>query len=258
MKSTLTILLTFLVSGAFAQQYSQVLSEVHLWNGSEITKDGTHQTRLLTEGSTVDMECFEMYGTTLLPGNDPPALHVNDEMEQMIIVKEGELKIAIGEASKIMGPGSLAVIMPGDERGVANLSDKPVTYIVLNMRSRKAPDLRRGQEAGGSFMMDFEDIEFSPHGRGGIRNYFNRPTTMCTKFDIHVTNLNEGIKSHEPHTHRAAELVLMISGDSEMEIGGKFYQSSAGGDVYFLGSNVPHAIENIGDESAMYYAIQFQ
>jgi len=80
---------------------------------------------------------------------------------------------------------------------------------------------------------------------------------MSKRFEMHVTTLNVGIKSHEPHTHRAEEIVLMINGNTEMEIGNGLYKGTDG-DLYFLGSNIPHAIKNIGTEPCMYFAIQWE
>jgi (S)-ureidoglycine aminohydrolase len=80
---------------------------------------------------------------------------------------------------------------------------------------------------------------------------------MSKRFEMHVTTLNEGLKSHDPHTHRAEEIVLMINGNSEMQIGENFYKGSVG-DLFFLGSNIPHAIRNVGAGSCMYFAIQWE
>jgi quercetin dioxygenase-like cupin family protein len=74
---------------------------------------------------------------------------------------------------------------------------------------------------------------------------------------MHATTLNPEIKSHEPHTHLPAEIVVMMKGHTEMEIGDGHYKGEVG-DVYFLGSNIPHAIRNTGDEQCQYLAFQFQ
>jgi (S)-ureidoglycine aminohydrolase len=80
---------------------------------------------------------------------------------------------------------------------------------------------------------------------------------MSRRFEMHVTTLNEGIKSHEPHTHRAEEIVLVLENKTEMQIGEKFFKGGEG-DVYFLGSNVPHAIRNDGKGTCTYFAFQFE
>lgn len=74
---------------------------------------------------------------------------------------------------------------------------------------------------------------------------------------MHVTTLNPAIKSHEPHTHEPAEIVIMMEGTTEMEIGDGIYPGQAG-DIYFLGSNIPHAIRNTGSKSCMYLAFQWE
>ncbi|MCK0147595.1 hypothetical protein MWU78_18215 [Arenibacter sp. F26102] len=56
------------------------------------------------------------------------------------------------------------------------------------------------------------------HDKGGVRNYFHRPTAMCAYYEMHVTTLNPDIKSHEPHTHYATEIVLVFNGQTEMEM----------------------------------------
>ncbi|MCB0732243.1 MAG: cupin domain-containing protein, partial [Ignavibacteriae bacterium] len=76
---------------------------------------------------------------------------------------------------------------------------------------------------------------------------------MLKYFSLHVTTLNPGINSHEPHTHTCDEMVIMIEGNTEMQIGNENFNGKDG-DVYFLGANIPHAIINVGKESCMYYA----
>ena len=75
--------------------------------------------------------------------------------------------------------------------------------------------------------------------------------------EMHVTNLNGNIKSHEPHTHRAAEIILMIKGNTEMEIDGENYQAKAG-DLFIVESEVSHAIRNLGTEQCQYFAFQWE
>jgi mannose-6-phosphate isomerase-like protein (cupin superfamily) len=57
--------------------------------------------------------------------------------------------------------------------------------------------------------------------------------------------------------HIRPKKVLLAEGDTEMQIGRRFEKVSAGG-FYFLGSNVLHAIKNMGTQPATYFAIQFE
>ena len=123
------------------------------------------------------------------------------------------------------------------------MGDTKTTYYVFKFKSN-LPDIQRAKDAGGSFFMDWNDIKFNPHDRGGVRQYFNRPTATMKKFDIHVTTLNAGIKSHEPHTHKAEEIILMMEGNAEEEIGDAVKKSTTG-DLIYLESMIPHAIKNM-------------
>jgi (S)-ureidoglycine aminohydrolase len=155
-------------------------------------------------------------------------------------------------------PGSIVWMMPGEKCTVSNNGKTTASYLLINMNSRNATKLQRGKDAGGSFIIDFKEQEFKSHDKGGIRNYFrDRSSAMFGFTEMHVTTLNPQIKSHEPHTHRAAEMVIMLSGDTEMQIGDQFYKAQTG-DFYFLDSNVSHAIRNTGNEACMYLAFQWE
>lgn len=125
----------------------------------------------------------------------------------------------------------------------------------MKYRSRKPVDAQRG---GSSFVKIWENIPFKPNNNGGgRRDFFEQPTVLQKRFEMHVTTLKEGLKSHDPHTHRAEEIILVIEGETEMQAGNAVVKTAAGG-FYYLGSNVLHGIKNIGTKSGMYFAIQFE
>ena len=93
--------------------------------------------------------------------------------------------------------------------------------------------------------------------KGESRQIFSQPTSWLTKIDMHATTLNPGEVSHLPHIHRAEEIILMRSGHVQMYINGQHYPA-AGGDLVFLASGNPHALENNGTERCEYFALQWQ
>jgi (S)-ureidoglycine aminohydrolase len=200
---------------------------------------------------------LEIHATTLDPKSGPQAKHRHDE-EVMVVVKEGSLKVSIENKSEILGPGSIAFAIPKDELGVENVGAGKASYYIFKFTALKdSSNMQRAVSGGGSFMMNWNNIEFKAHDKGGVRQYFNRATGTLHKLDIHVTTLNAGLKSHEPHTHKAEEIVLMIDGNAEMQIGNDLRKASSG-DLYYLGSNVSHAIRNDDTKPITYYAIQWQ
>ncbi len=235
----------------------KVESKVYSFSDARIEKTSSGEKRQLIDGETTHLENFEIHTTTLNPGKVPHGSHIHTDSEEIVFIKEGKLEITINNTSKEVGPGSVALIMPNDEHGIENKGDIPATYYIIRYKSKKAMDTERGRIAGGSVLLDWNDIKFQPHDKGGIRRFFDRKSAMSERIEMHVTSLNPAIKSHEPHTHSPAEIVIMMDGTTEMEIGDGMYQGKTG-DIYFLGSNIPHAIRNTGDKQCMYLAFQWE
>ncbi|MFC5626033.1 cupin domain-containing protein [Algoriphagus winogradskyi] len=206
---------------------------------------------LLMEGETMHLDDMVFSVNFIKPSAQKTFL--NAKKEQILIIKEGEVKATLDGKSKTLGANSVVVLMPGDQAKFTSTSEG-AAYFQMAYTS-KGIDMKRGKKAG-SEIFDYSELEFKEHDRGGIRDYFHRETSMCPYYEMHMTNLNPGIKSHEPHTHLATEIVIMIEGETEMEIGNQKYLGKAG-DVYFLGSSVPHAIRNTGNEQTRYLAFQW-
>jgi (S)-ureidoglycine aminohydrolase len=250
----LLILLAIAGATVARAQNDTVQANVYSWNSFKVVKSETGESRQILRGIGTDVQYIDMHAGTLEPGKMPHPAHKHAE-EELIIVKEGQVKITIGDKSKVLGPGSVAIAMPGDMHGIENAGSTRCTYYVMKYRS-KQPDNNRAQTAGGSFMVNWDTVQFKPHGRGGIRNFFERSTSMVKRFEMHVTTLNAGISSHDPHTHAAEEIVLMIKGSGNMNIAGKHIPCAVG-DVIFLKSNVLHAITNNSTEPITYFAFQW-
>ncbi len=152
--------------------------------------------------------------------------------------------------------GSIALIMPHDEHSFENQSDQPVTYYVMRYEATR-PEAERGAKVGGSFVKHWKELEYKPNDKGGRRNVFDATTAQSERFEMHVTTLNEGLMSHPPHTHQAAEILLLVEGQAEESIAGKWIPAEVG-DIIFLQSQVPHAIRNTGKGACTYFAFQFE
>ena len=256
MKMLIVVLLVLNTSALMGQE-PPVTSGVYQWHGRKVEKDESRERRPILNGHTRDLAHLEIHASTLAPGKTPHPSHAHEAEEELVIVKEGRLKVTIEEESKVLGPGSIALIVPGDEHGFESVGDTQASYYIMKYSSKLPMNKERGKEAGGSLMVDWNELAFNPHDKGGIRRYFDRTTSMCERFEMHVTTLNEGLKSHDPHTHRPAEIILVIEGDTEMQIGEDFYQGTQG-DLYFVASEISHAIRNTGQGSCMYFAFQFE
>lgn len=253
-----TVLLFFiLVSYSAVAQVSPVPSQVYNWSKLEVIKEETRDRRQMLDGSTIDLSSLEIHTSTLEPGKAPHASHTHTDVEELIIVKEGKLKATIKDQTKILGPGSIALAVPGEEHGFVNGGDTKTTYYIIKLKSKSPLNAERGKNAGGSFMIDWNDMAMVSSEKGGRRNTFDRATSMFSRFEMHVTTLNKGLVSHAPHQHKAEEIIILIKGKAEMQIGDTHTKMEPG-DLVFLESQVLHALKNVGDEPCEYFAFQWQ
>src|SRR5678810_879294 len=135
------------------QKNDSLLSGVYHWKTLEPIKEDTRVRRQVLDGKTFALENFEIHASTLEPGKAPHPPHVHDDMEELMIVKEGQVKITIAGKSRILGPGSIAFAMPGDEHGIENAGNTQATYFILKYKGKLAMNLERAKQSGGSFML---------------------------------------------------------------------------------------------------------
>lgn len=231
---------------------THLASKVYHWPDS---KKGAEQRLLL--GQTTHLEQLEIKAVQWQAGESPAEEEMSSDLEELLIVKEGLLRITLGDQAERLGPGSVALILPGQKYSLRAGADGPTAFYRMSYRSKQPMSAERGKKAGGSFVVHWEDVAYREHDKGGRRDFFDRPTAMCADFEMHVTNLNEKVQSHPPHTHDVEEIILLVQGDIEMHIDGKTPKVKVG-DFAFVDSVVPHAPTNIGKGQAIYFAFQWK
>jgi len=257
MKIILMILALATSSSLMAQKNDSLPPRVYAWSELEPKKEETRIIRQFMEGSTTALSQLVVHASTIEPGKAAHPPHVHADVEELVIVKEGQVKITIKGESKILGPGSIAFAMPGDEHGFNNAGNTTATYYVLKYKSKLSMDMERAKKNGGSFMLNWNDLPTTKTEKGWRREFFNRPTSQLEKFEMHTTALNPGLESHAQHTHIEEEIILLIKGNVTMHIGNNFIKANPG-DIIFLPSGIPHALKNTGDEICEYFAFQWK
>jgi (S)-ureidoglycine aminohydrolase len=266
MKKIIWISVCFLIlnKASYSQELSEARSGVNSWQKELVKTRPQGEVRQFIEGITPTFKLFKVHATSLKAKSRMRESAYSQENEELIIVKEGILTVTIEGKVKDLSAGGIALIMSGDTRATENKTDKNTTYYVVQINSKEKPDLERSKKAGGSLMLNFDEISYKTHDKGGRRNFFDRPTSMATRFEMHVTTLNANKDSHDPHTHIAPEIILMIDNEAgnkdenaEMFITDKWVPCTIG-DVSFVNSKVPHAIRNTSTGSITYFAFQFE
>ena len=176
--------------------------------------------------------------------------------QKFYIIKTGIADIELNDQKTQFNRGSVVCVLPGDKIQIKNNGNDLLQLYEMSYSAGEKINIERGVKAGGSFITLWDNIKFKPHERGGVRQFFDRPTAMLNRFDIHVTQLNVGFKSHEPHTHVNEEIILMLDGNAEVQIG-TTHQKANPGDVILYGSNILHNITNVGSIPCLYFAIQW-
>ncbi len=252
----LILTIIYLQSTMLLAQKDTIAAKVYSLKDS-ITRETKVGTRtVMLKGSTKHLENMSVHYSTLQPGKASNAGHANATNEELIIVREGKVTFTVKDQTKTISAGGVALIMPGDWQQLKNNDTSTASYYVLIYNSRTPMDTVRADTAGGSLLLDWHELVFKPHAKGGVRPYYNRATAMFKRFEMHTTSLNEGLKSHEPHNHFAEEFILVLDGKVDMLIGDKHYKGS-NGDLFFLSSNIPHNLTNEGKGQAVYVAFQF-
>lgn len=251
MRVLAAILLALILTTTFAQE-PVLTSSVYRWPDM-----GTTTEKVLFKGPTTYFKSYEVNVVTVKPGSKSLQGYTPNDVEELLIIKQGKLNITVNKENKVLGPGSIAFVMPG-EKYVVQLEGSQESVFYSLKSTAKSPDVREpGKRNGGSFLLDGDAIVTKKTERGGRKDFFDRPTSMCDDFEMHVTILNEGLPSHPPHTHAQEEIILLMKGDATMSINNQDYEMPAGS-LVFLASGDLHGIRNSGKGQCEYFAFQWK
>ena len=106
----------------------------------------------------------------------------------------------------------------------------------------------------GSKVFRWDALPPRPTPNGERRDVADNPTPTLSVFECHITTLNPGRASHEPHRHPQEELILVKEGTLEVHLNGKT-QNAGPGSVFFYAANDAHAVRNVGETRATYWVI---
>ena len=254
MKFRFTLYLILAISLLQAQQNS-LQSKVYQWDINNNGNGAKVQKSILFAGEGGVLAKHAMIGISIPAGKKLEG-KVTANQEKFYIIKTGIADIELNDQKTQFNRGSVVCVLPGDKIQIKNNGNDLLQLYEMSYSAGEKINIERGVKAGGSFITLWDNIKFKPHERGGVRQFFDRPTAMLNRFDIHVTQLNVGFKSHEPHTHVNEEIILMLDGNAEVQIGTR-HQKANPGDVVLYGSNILHNITNVGSIPCLYFAIQW-
>ncbi len=248
--------LLFMQLSAVVCSQQQLKSNVHHWEVPTFDSTNFGSERPLFKGAGAILSKHELKGISINAGKKLIYNTGPNGDELFFIIKEGPIRVTLNQITHDLDTGSVVFLLPGGEVIFENKRKDDISLYEMRMVSLVKPDVERGRKTGPSFVIDWYDMVYRPHDKGGVRQLFDRQTAMLSRFDIHITSLDPGISSHPPHTHKNEEIILMIDGVGEMQLGeGK--QKITSGDAAWVASNIPHNFSNLGNRPAVYFAIQW-
>ncbi|PCJ92287.1 MAG: cupin [Flavobacteriaceae bacterium] len=254
--NTVKIIVMILLPIFSIAQSNTIDSGVYKWADHPVKKGEDRESRKILKGSSPHFEYISMHATTQYKGAKPSTEHANKDIEEVILVKEGKMKITIEGDSKILSKSGVILLMPQQMHSIENAGDGNLTYFVIQYRAKKEMNIERGVINGGSLRLTPEDLTFKPSSKGGGMAYFDRATAMCERYEMHITQLDKKGPSHKPHAHIETEIILVISGETEMTIAGTTYEAGPG-DFYFANSQEMHGVGNALDSTCSYFAFKW-
>lgn len=255
---TMAILFFAFLTNIFipGSEFEKIPTTVYDWNKLEVVKTNSGERRQIIEGKTTVLNYLEIHATTLNPGKAPHGSHVHADMEELIIVKEGLIEQDINGIKKTLGPGSVILVLPGDDHGIWNAGETVATYYIIRWKTNQPAIVENARKIGESAFFDWKDIEFHSTSKGGKRQFMQRQTALLDELEMHVTTLNEGVTSHAEHIHKNEEIILMIRGEAEESINGVPHRMGPGS-LVLLTDEVPHGIKNVGNGQCEYFAFKW-
>ncbi len=242
-----------LSSNVLMAQYDEVRSGIYKWEDLNVRKGDMREGRRLLEGSEFYFEYLEVHATTQEPGAKPAAPHTQQNLEEIIFVKEGTMKMTMNGESKILGAGSLVLIPPLVEQSLENVGNDNLTYFVFMFRSKKPMDITRGIQNGHYQFLNFTDLQGTKQD-SRIQYLPDRPTAMCESLNVHSVKLLQKGSVEVPHNVGKSQAILVLEGEIEVSADGK---KTAGKekDFYLVKAGQSYGISNAGDAPCRYLVV---
>jgi len=223
-----------------------------------ITPNGIY--RPVFDAPAPTLERFEMHVTTLKPGAKPHDPHYHP-WEEILVLKEGALRVHINGQDRPATAGAVIFFASNDAHTVANDSDQPVTYYVINFHSAAvhhigsepaAKTARSDRLASG--VIEWKDAASKTGTHDTRRIFANSATTTLTGLKIHATTAAAGRYPVKNVSHLHLILMIVKSGTVESTINGVTHLVGAGS-MIFLAPEAIQTLRNPGTEPATYYVI---
>jgi quercetin dioxygenase-like cupin family protein len=251
MKNLIFILLVALSTFSMAQP-QPIPSAVYEWKMLPFNAEAAKETRHIIDGPTETLNNFRIDHYQLEEGK---SITIKKGEEKLILIGSGELLINQGNESGRLGSRSVAWASKDKAVKIQQKGEEKTAFFVIEWDAEKVSEAFTPKNRALT-IYDYDELEFRKTAKGGRRNVERAPTPTLQELEMHITTLNEGEKSHDPHVHGDEEIILVLQGEVEEMVNGVPYLLGKGSVIY-LHAMDPHGIRNAGEGACEYYAIRW-
>ena len=232
-------------------------SAVFEWDKLPVRNTSSGELRKIYDGPTRSLDNFEVKAVTVDKGKDLKSYSVKNGTDELIIMKNGLLDIAVNNQKTELKEGDVMVVYQGDIIEISNTGNSPATYFSF-LFDPKGPEPENRLQAGSlPKVVKWDSLDFRENENGGRRDLMREPTTVLKELEIHATTLKAGASSHSGHNHPDEEIVLMRLGNVDETINDLTLDIGPGS-MMFLTNDDVHGVSNLHNNSMCeYYAFRW-
>ena len=142
-------LILYLAPLSLVAQKDSLVTKVYKWKQPVNNNHKQKTSVVLFDGSTYDMEWLQMNADELTKSAAASTMMVPVTEEQLYIIKKGELTVGINDSVFTLVPGSIVLLLPGQNFSIQNKSCGAMRFLCNEIpfeeprRSGKGENLRR-------------------------------------------------------------------------------------------------------------------
>lgn len=217
-----------------------------------VTVEKGKETRPILDGPTETLGNFRVNHYTLSEGK---SLALKKGDEKLVLIGAGELMVNQGANSERLESRSVAWLPRDQSVNILHSGTSPTAFFVIEWEAEEVGQ-EFNPEVKAMTKYDYQQLVFKKNAKGGRRDVSRGVTPTLQELEMHITTLNEGEKSHDPHVHADEEIIVVLQGEVEEMINGVPYLLGPGSLIYLQAMD-SHGIRNAGKGASEYYAIRW-
>jgi quercetin dioxygenase-like cupin family protein len=239
-----------------------LLSTFVAWDALPVRQIPQGEVRAVFDNPATGMAKIEVHITTLQPGMTLHAPH-RHAWDELCLVKQGEVQVTLKDQQHRAGPGSLVFFAANDAHSIENVSNKPTTYVVINLCTPQAvatdeepAAARRATGPLTSIVLDGASAPKTSTATGSTAHVLDSPTRTFSHLGSQIIELNSGQTTRCETSDLEHALFFVQAGQVEVTARGLSCRLGENAMAYFA-PNEMMTLECLGSAPTNFQLIRF-